>query len=129
MFIFCVYPYFAFHWTPWTRKQCIHIRQRVRMCSISPVWVLHCTVADTEQVVLPHIYSSWSLLQADYSKISFCWNIMSISVSPGEKCIQGITLFLKQTWHSFFERKTDQFGREGSTMFIIEIVPMCKACY
>ena len=71
MFIFCVYPYFAFHWTPWTRKQCIHIRQRVRMCSISPVWVLHCTVADTEQVVLPHVYSSWSLLQADYSKNFF----------------------------------------------------------
>lgn len=94
---------------------------------------LHLPAADITQLDTMqldyHVPWSWSVLRPDYSKVSCCQNIMSISVSLWGRGMKGIiTSPLKASVRFPLQRDIVQLASEGSTVFFIEVVCVCKAC-
>lgn len=97
------------------------------MCSISPVWVSRCTVADTEQVVLPHVYSSWSLLKADYTKNFFLLKYhVNFCLSRGKVYTENYSLFKANVTFLFWEENWPVWGGRAQLCSLLKLCLCAK---
>lgn len=111
--------------TPHQEVLCVfHPKRTARRCEC-----LHLPAADTTHLTTTSPGADQWVLRPDYSKVSCCQNIMSISVSLRGKCMKGIiTSPFKASVRFPLQREIVQLASKGSAVFFIEVVCICKAC-